>query len=768
MEYRLVQGQYIRRTRFRTGDVFKPTPGEIRVLGKRLVKVGDEGAAETPPEKPLYRTSGRNPYQDVWLKGKTVAKGQRDCEKRYSVIAESLKDLPREFTVLDIGAAQGYFSFRLANDFGAACTLIDRDECLLNIIAANGFKNMRGINRSLNARQIAEIVRAEKYDVILALSVVHNVNEWQPIADALLEATRKGTIAFIETPTGGEIRTINVRWADAILEHLNQEHNAVISKTLDRDKVAERPLKRYPPGPCIGTPIDGTGGARKHTELWAPHLRRATGQTMAAGTLNIRLANDLILSRDKAASFPIQGGKFYLWPCTLNGYECWIAKPPHSRWSDDVPEIMADVNLREHLSLKNGDQVTLELREMPANLPANLGIVQVGLGKTSKQLTKYAKKVAEVLGYEPFPGSLNVRLDAGIELDRAELVVDSEWGPYRFYPAKINGHDCHYMRPPLSKNGPQDAEFVSDICLRKHFELSDGDQVNADVPRADETSKPLDVAIVTSLYGDYGKFLPAWTRSICQSNRKPSRVTVVISGPTENDAPGIWDKQCVPPLEAAGIPWRLATLPEHQSMGRARNVAVAITQAEWIQYLDVDDQNLPTCLDDVAELAPAADVVSIGIKFGADRRRERDRMFPHVSAKTLLAGRHGSTSLSPYRRCLWVEQPYIESNDWVDGALWVGFAHLGARFVATKRPGAMYLARKDGHFASLSTADRAKAKEQLKSLQMDPEEFKNLRLKAKRQVPVIIEGPRQAVRRAPADTIKRPRSTRPRVAPEKR
>ena len=71
-------------------------------------------------------------YQDVWVKGRVIIKGVRDCEGRYMAIRNELRRLgfpgkngDRPFTVLDIGAGSGYFSFRLAEEFNARVTMIE-------------------------------------------------------------------------------------------------------------------------------------------------------------------------------------------------------------------------------------------------------------------------------------------------------------------------------------------------------------------------------------------------------------------------------------------------------------------------------------------------------------------------------------------------------------------------------------------------------------------------------------------------------------------
>lgn len=59
-------------------------------------------------------------YQDVWLNGRLIESGARNCEDRYNSIKLFCQNnLKRGFTVLDIGANMCYFGIRLIEDFNA-------------------------------------------------------------------------------------------------------------------------------------------------------------------------------------------------------------------------------------------------------------------------------------------------------------------------------------------------------------------------------------------------------------------------------------------------------------------------------------------------------------------------------------------------------------------------------------------------------------------------------------------------------------------------
>ena len=213
----------------------------------------------------------------------------------------------------------------------------------------------------------------------------------------------------------------------------------------------------------------------------------------------------------------------------------------------------------------------------------------------------------------------------------------------------------------------------------------------------------LPIGVVTSAWGAYGRWLPDWVESVAAQTLQPALVTVLDAGVTD-----------VGPareaLSATNLEWQIVPMT-YAGMGAARNRAVEASPTEWVMHLDADDVLLPHALEDIAHLAPRSDVVSLGMW-----REGREHLFPHVSRQAILRGRHGCYSCAPFRRRLWERRPWITINDWVDSALWVGFAHLGARFVGTRRAGAVYRQHADSYSRTLTVADRAAAQAQWRRL----------------------------------------------------
>lgn len=138
-------------------------------------------------------------YQDEWVKGASRSAGYRDCAARYEAIRAELSGLRAPFSVLDLGAHSGYFSFRLAEDFGARCVAVDDYRALPRLAAENGDPRVSVVDRRLGVR---EIDRLGPFDVILALSVLHHVTHWRWLLAVLRRRARSRLI--VETPNPAE------------------------------------------------------------------------------------------------------------------------------------------------------------------------------------------------------------------------------------------------------------------------------------------------------------------------------------------------------------------------------------------------------------------------------------------------------------------------------------------------------------------------------------------------------------------------------------
>ena len=89
------------------------------------------------------------------------------------------------------------------------------------------------------------------------------------------------------------------------------------------------------------------------------------------------------------------------------------------------------------------------------------GVVFSGRGEGSFYVSIYARSFEEVLGFRPFPGTLNIRLQADIE--------------------RFNAWDVFIVRPKITHYRSDVVEIVSKEYLRGELKIKDGDVVEIEV-----------------------------------------------------------------------------------------------------------------------------------------------------------------------------------------------------------------------------------------------------------------------------------------------
>ncbi len=121
--------------------------------------------------------------------------------------------------------------------------------------------------------------------------------------------------------------------------------------------------------------------------------------------------------------------------------------------------------------------------------PVIKGRVESGLGEGSYYLSKkgYVEQIREKLGFTPYPGTLNLRLDTR-EMAKYRALLDDAlvlsgftsegrtFGDVLAVPAKIDNVRCAVITPKRSHYSDV-VEVISPVCLREAFTLSNGDSV---------------------------------------------------------------------------------------------------------------------------------------------------------------------------------------------------------------------------------------------------------------------------------------------------
>lgn len=133
-------------------------------------------------------------YQDTWKDGQRITEGYRECSERYEIVRSFCAQYTRPFTVLDIGAAQGYFGARLTEDFPDCTVVAIEKEPPPDDIP----ERVLWLNREFTAGDLWMLSEVEHFDVVLAMSVVHHFDEQQIM---VIQAMRSlGDNLIIEIP----------------------------------------------------------------------------------------------------------------------------------------------------------------------------------------------------------------------------------------------------------------------------------------------------------------------------------------------------------------------------------------------------------------------------------------------------------------------------------------------------------------------------------------------------------------------------------------
>ena len=107
-----------------------------------------------------------------------------------------------------------------------------------------------------------------------------------------------------------------------------------------------------------------------------------------------------------------------------------------------------------------------------------------GIREAAWYVRRYAPRIKGLLGFEPFPGTLNLKVDAkkaaSLLATREPLRVrgftcgSRTFGGVSLYPAVVSGETAAVLHPDRSRYGPEIIEVISPLNLRKKLSLGTG------------------------------------------------------------------------------------------------------------------------------------------------------------------------------------------------------------------------------------------------------------------------------------------------------
>lgn len=141
------------------------------------------------------------PYQDIYRHGAILEKGERECTVRWEAVqrANAALAIPQGRTILDLGAAEGYFSVRWAETFpGDTVVACDPAPALLETAQAHPELPIIVCRKPLTPLDLWRLGQCEHVDLTLCLNLLHHFGlGW---ADALEATLTLGDGVLYETP----------------------------------------------------------------------------------------------------------------------------------------------------------------------------------------------------------------------------------------------------------------------------------------------------------------------------------------------------------------------------------------------------------------------------------------------------------------------------------------------------------------------------------------------------------------------------------------
>jgi riboflavin kinase len=145
------------------------------------------------------------------------------------------------------------------------------------------------------------------------------------------------------------------------------------------------------------------------------------------------------------------------------------------------------------LSLKDKGRKYLEnefnfLQKVIKEKNSITGKIFKGFGEGAYYIKRYSKKLKDKLGYEPYPGTLNVKVkekelkeflhNENIEYIEEFKGEEREFGKVSIVKVIIEGVDGAIIFPERSKHKDNIIELIGPTCFRTGFNLTEGDKVN--------------------------------------------------------------------------------------------------------------------------------------------------------------------------------------------------------------------------------------------------------------------------------------------------
>lgn len=298
------------------------------------------------------------PYQDIWQNGHLVRQGERNCAERWDLMYFELLKIPEPFTVLDVGANEGYFCARLKESFDCHVTASDKERYMRSLV------DDAHVDRWLTTMTALRLERSQRYDVVLGLSVLHHFRDWE-LAYHAMRACRRS--AIIEVPAIDEQWMKMAKSRDSLpaISAAVSADGRLLGHTerTGRDgSVHQRPLYSVPGRveQYTGTVFSGSGSCSRNMPRYDRGIEKLLGYRPFHGSLNLRMASEIDLGLPTWNWIGAKGRDRQLWRAWIDGYFCHAMIPGDRGHGPDVIELIAPNKIRDKF-LRDSSELTVDI-----------------------------------------------------------------------------------------------------------------------------------------------------------------------------------------------------------------------------------------------------------------------------------------------------------------------------------------------------------------------------------------------------------------------
>lgn len=297
-----------------------------------------------------------NSYQDIWVGGLQI-KGQRECEFRYQSIKNYFEQYKFEkLNILDFGANNGYFSFRLAKDFpNFHITMVDYNPLLKILNELNGFKNIKLISEYMDEDTLISFIKENTFHKILMLSVLHHFDNPYKIIDYL---TKKDEQTIFEISYENEKPICYPEKTSPIYEYFKKKNPVQINSWTQHD----RPIFYINKQENI---ISGSihRGAHMASVQTFPVIDKALirqyGDKFYFGTLNVKLDEEFCFK-----NHDLLCGVYKIYPIKINGVPAYILLTKDKGTLTQEIEIIAKFKIRNKFRYLDGSKINIAINNL--------------------------------------------------------------------------------------------------------------------------------------------------------------------------------------------------------------------------------------------------------------------------------------------------------------------------------------------------------------------------------------------------------------------